>query len=132
MDAGIRNGILSLAGLAIFLGAGGLPVRQADSLPSGVTRAMVDRGKQLFQGAGLCIACHGVDAKGAIGPNLTDTIWLHHDGSYEALVRQILLGIDQKSSKSGQIMPPKGGSSLAEKDLRAVAAYVWTLSRKAR
>jgi mono/diheme cytochrome c family protein len=137
MDPGIRDRLLTrsslaalgLAGLAT-LGSPTLSPRQTDSLPAGVTLATVERGKKLFQGAGLCLACHGVDAKGGTGPDLTDSIWLHHDGSYEALVPQILQGIDQKTSKGGQIMPPRGGSGLNEKDIRAIAGYVWTLSRK--
>jgi mono/diheme cytochrome c family protein len=92
---------------------------------------MVERGKAVFLGPGLCLACHGQTGKGGVGPDLTDGPWLHHDGSYEALVRQIRQGIDQKTSKGGQIMPPKGGSSISEKDLLAVAAYVWALGRKA-
>ena len=137
MDARIRHGVLIRAGLA-SIGLAGLSVTafegrssfQSDSLPPGVTRAMVDRGKKLFQGAGLCVACHGMNGKGAVGPDLTDSVWIHHDGSYEALVRQILTGIDKNASKGGQIMPPRGGSTLNEKDIQAVASYVWSLSRK--
>ncbi len=137
MDSRIRHGVLIRAGVAA-LGLAGLSATafearsstQSDSLPTGVTRAMLDRGRKLFQGAGLCLACHGMNGKGGIGPNLTDSVWIHHDGSYEALVRQILTGIDKDASKSGQIMPPRGGSALDEKDIRAVAGYVWSLSRK--
>lgn len=101
-----------------------------DSLPEGVTAAMVKQGHDLFLGAGLCLACHGVDAKGAIGPDLTDTVWIHHHGSYLELVAQITRGIPDSESVSGSIMPPRGGSSLTDAEVRAVAAYVWTLSRR--
>jgi mono/diheme cytochrome c family protein len=137
MDSRIRHGVLIRAGLAA-LGLAGFSATafearrstQSDSLPTGVTRAMLDRGKKLFHGAGLCVACHGLNGKGGIGPNLTDSTWIHHDGSYEALVRQILAGIGKDVSKSGEIMPPRGGSGLNEKDIRAIAGYVWSLSRK--
>jgi mono/diheme cytochrome c family protein len=90
---------------------------------------MVEKGKKVFTGNGLCLACHGMTGTGGIGPNLADTAWVHHDGSYAALVKQITEGIDEKISKSGQIMPPRGGSGISDEDVRAVAAYVWTLSR---
>jgi mono/diheme cytochrome c family protein len=103
---------------------------QKDSLPPGVTRQMVAKGKQVFGGAGLCLACHGLEGKGGIGPDLTDAKWLHIDGSFEALVKQIAEGVTVEQSKTGQMMPPKGGSAISAEDVRAVAAYVWTMSRK--
>lgn len=106
-----------------------LPGQTADSLPPTVTPEMVTRGKVVYNGTGLCMACHGPTGKGGLGPDLTDTTWLHHDGNYDALVKQITEGIDEKISKSGQIMPARGGSGLSDADVRAVAAYTWTLSK---
>jgi cbb3-type cytochrome c oxidase subunit III len=127
MDAWIRNGILT----ALLAAAPASVVAQSkDSLPAGVTKDMVAKGKSVFGGAGLCLACHGVDAKGGIGPNLTDQTWLHGDGSYDTLVTLITTGVQPKDSKTGQMMPPKGGSAISEADVRAVAAYVWSLSHK--
>ena len=115
----------------LFLTAPAAAAAQAaDSLPPGVTRDMVNKGKSLFGGAGLCLACHGADGKGGVGPNLTDQQWLHDDGSYEALVKRITAGVPLNDSKTGQMMPPKGGSAISEADVRAVAAYVWSLSHK--
>ena len=101
-----------------------------NSLPKGVTPAMVEAGKQLFEGPGLCMACHGMDAKGAIGPDLTDTVWVHHKGSFEEIVEQVIRGIPEAESKSGNIMPPRGGSTLTDDESRAVSAYVWALSHQ--
>jgi mono/diheme cytochrome c family protein len=126
MDDRLRYRIL----IAALLAAPSVAQAQApDSLPPGVTPAMVATGKKVFGGAGLCIACHGPQGKGQLGPDLTDTTWLHHDGSYEALVKQITAGVDEAASKTGQIMPPKGGSSISDAEVRAVAAYVWTLRK---
>jgi mono/diheme cytochrome c family protein len=125
----IHYGLLSAA-LVVGL-PGAAEAQAADSLPPGVTRDMVAKGKGIFGGSGLCLACHGPDGKGTIGPNLTDKTWLHGDGSYEAIVAQITTGTDQKTSKTGQIMPPKGGSGISDAEIRAVAAYVWTLSHGA-
>ncbi len=104
---------------------------QAQSLPAGVTAAMVQKGEQVFSGAGICTACHGPNATGAIGPDLTDAEWLIGDGEYEQLVAQILEGVSaaEATNTLGAIMPPKGGGAITEDQVRAVAAYVWTLSR---
>jgi mono/diheme cytochrome c family protein len=131
MDTRLRHGLLSAA-LAMGLGlAQPAQALTADSLPPGVTRDMVAKGKGIFGGAGLCLACHGADGKGVIGPNLTDKTWLHGDGSYDAIVKQIISGVDEKASKTGQVMPPRGGSGISDAEVRAVAAYVWTLSHGA-
>jgi len=101
-----------------------------DSLPAGVTKAMIAEGRKLFTGAGLCMACHGMDAKGGgVGPNLTDTVWIHHKGSFDEIVAQVTRGIPADETDSGAMMPPRGGSSLNDDQIRAVAAYVWSLSR---
>ena len=99
-----------------------------DSLPPGVTPAMVERGLRVFGGAGICMACHGPQGRGTLtGPDLTDSLWLHSDGAYDAIVALIKTGVPAEQSKTGKVMPPKGGSAITEADLRAVAAYVWSL-----
>lgn len=101
----------------------------AGELPAGVTQAMIDEGKTLFAGAGNCYTCHGQNGVGAegLGPNLGDAEWLHSDGSYEAIVTQITDGVPAAESKSGIMMPPKGGSAITDDQVKAVAAYVWSL-----
>lgn len=121
------------AGFALLVAAGTPAAAQLpDSLPSGVTPAMIEKGRKLFGGAGLCMACHGADGKGGmnIGPDLTDTVWVHHKGGYEEIFAQVVEGIGVAQSASGNIMPPRGGSGLSDADLRAVSAYVWSLSRR--
>lgn len=98
-------------------------------LPEGVTAEMVARGQQVFEGAGICYTCHmqgGVG--GPLGPNLTDDSWINTDGSYESIVSVVLNGVTQPVEHPG-IMLPRGGTSISDDDVRAVAAYVWTLSR---
>ena len=130
MGFGFRHGVL-IAVLSI--GGVRAEAQQApDSLPPGVTPAMVAAGKKYFMGEGLCTACHGMDAKGAIGPNLTDAEWLHGKGHFDDIVARVLAGVPMDSSRSGQIMPPRGGSGLTDEQIRAVAAYVWSLSRPGR
>ena len=129
MDLRIRDGllILSLGGLAWGDRLGG---QQPDSLPAGVTPAAIAQGKKLFSGEGLCFSCHGPEAKGLVGPDLTDGTWLIGKGTLDEIITRILEGVPADKSKSGVVMPPKGGSKLKDEQVRAVAAYVWSLSRK--
>jgi len=125
----IRNSAVLLAGALATL-APALRAQTTDSLPPGVTPEVVTRGKSLYNGAGLCMACHGPIAKGMTGPDLTDSTLLHYDGSYEGLIKVVTTGIDDKASKTGQIMPAKGGSAMSDDEVKAVAAYVWTLRKR--
>ena len=117
------SSLLTLVGL---LGAPTMLEAQAEALPDSVTPAMVAEGATLFQGAGICAACHGPDGTGLTGPDLTDDEWVHSDGSYESIVERILAGVPADSSKSGIPMLPKGGSQLTDEQVRMVAAYVWS------
>jgi mono/diheme cytochrome c family protein len=99
-------------------------------LPEGVTPAMVEEGKGIYGGAGICMSCHGATGEGvpSLGADLTDDEWLHVDGSYESIVQNILEGVTAQESSSGVPMPAKGGTAITDDQVAAVAAYVWTLS----
>lgn len=101
------------------------------ALPDGVTTAMVDQGKQIFSGAGICFTCHGQAGEGMpnLGANLTDSEWIHSDGSYDGIVGTITNGVTAQQSTSGSPMVARGGTNLNDEQVRAVAAYVWTLSK---
>jgi cbb3-type cytochrome c oxidase subunit III len=104
--------------------------RAADSLPPGVSRELIADGEKIFKGTGLCHACHGPDGKGieaVKAPNLTDTVWLHSKGTYDDIVRQVTTGVPSGQSKGGGVMAPRGGMPLTDAQVRAVAAYVWSL-----
>jgi cbb3-type cytochrome c oxidase subunit III len=108
----------------------GAATAEAQTLPQGVTQAMVDKGNEIFHKQGLCYACHGQDAKGLVGPNLTDDVWLHSKGTYDDIVKGIIAGVTKEESKSGVPMPAKGGSTISDDDVKAVAAYVYSLGHK--
>ena len=105
------------------------PAAMTAQLPAGVTAEMVAEGNTLFHGAGICFTCHGQNATGVtgLGPALNDGEWLHSDGSYEAIVNQIMSGVTATASKSGVAMPAKGGSPITDDQVKAVAAYVYSL-----
>jgi len=101
------------------------------TLPEGVTTAMVEDGKSIFSGRGICATCHGRDATGMpnLGSDLTDEEWIHSDGSYEGIVQTIMDGVAANASTVGMPMLPKGGAAISDDQVKAVAAYVWTLSK---
>ena len=101
-----------------------------EAAPAGVTPAAIAQGDTIYHKAGLCYACHGSNAEGAVGPNLTDAEWLHGDGSYDMIVATVTAGVPADKAKKGIPMPPKGGSSITEEEIKAVAAYVYSLSHK--
>ncbi|HXE56849.1 MAG TPA: c-type cytochrome [Gemmatimonadales bacterium] len=129
----MRNPIAPALLASIALAAATVPARaQEASTPPGVTDAAIAKGKEIFGKSGYCFACHGSGGKGAIGPDLTDAEWLHSTGGYEEIVATITKGVSKEESKGGNVMPPKGGADLSEEDVRAVAAYVWSLSHPTR
>jgi cbb3-type cytochrome c oxidase subunit III len=123
-----RLGLL-VAAFAL-LGAGQAAAQQKAAAPAGVTPATIAKGDTIYHKTGLCYACHGSNAEGAVGPNLTDAEWLHGDGSYEMIVATVTSGVPADKAKKGVPMPPKGGSSITEEEVKAVAAYVYSLSHK--
>ncbi|HMA25821.1 MAG TPA: c-type cytochrome [Gemmatimonadaceae bacterium] len=104
-------------------------------LPAGVTTAMIAEGDSLFHAAS-CVRCHGADAKGAQnGPSLMGPTFMHVNGTYEDFVRLIMSGVPADSIKDKThrfAMRPKGGGQtpLTDDQVKAVAAYVYSLSHK--
>ncbi len=90
---------------------------------------MVNQGKTVYAGSGLCYTCHGANGEGVqgLGANLTDDEWLHSDGSFDGIVETVMNGVDTGASSTGTPMPPKGGSGISDEQVRAVSAYVWTI-----
>lgn len=90
-------------------------------------------GEKIFHGqeaGGTCTACHGQDAKGTqIAPDLTDTQWLTGDGSLAFIEKTVTEGVPQPKQHPAP-MPPMGGASLSPDQVKAVSAYVYSLSHK--
>ena len=123
-----RLGLL-VAAFAL-LGAGSAAAQEKAAAPAGVTPAAIAKGDTVFHKSGLCYACHGSNAEGSVGPSLVDAEWLHSDGSYDMIVATVTSGIPAEKAKKGIPMPPKGGSAITEDEVKAVAAYVYSLSHK--
>lgn len=129
MECSIRMGLLLIA--VVLLGPQALHAQSKPAAtPAGVTPAAIAQGDSIFHKTGNCYACHGANAQGTVGPNLTDAEWIHGDGSYEMIVATVTSGIPAEKSKSKIPMPPKGGSTITDEQVKQVAAYVWSLSHK--
>ena len=146
-----RAGVLLALALAACGGgreAGGAPDSGAAATPppatpapptvsaadaSSITPQMVALGDSIFKGqagGGTCYACHGMEAKGGpVAPDLTDAQWLNGDGSYGFIVQTVREGVPQPKQHPAP-MPPMGGASLSPDQVKAVAAYVYSLSHK--
>ncbi len=110
----------------------GLEAQGQDS----ITPAMIALGDSIYHGrvaGGTCMACHGQTAKGVPGlaPDLTDQTWLHGDGGFAFVLDIVVKGVP-KPKESAAAMLPMGGARLSLAQQRAVAAYVYSLSRPAR
>ena len=115
-------------GIALLLG-GCASAGSPGAAPSGVvTAAMIQRGAAIYGGQGRCATCHGTQGQGTLlGPSLADAEWIHGDGSLEFIAEMITRGVEQPDGFP-RAMPPKGGADIDEVEVRAVAAYVQSLS----
>jgi len=91
--------------------------------------SQLDRGKEIF--SGLCIACHGADAKGVagLGKNLIESEFLA-SSTDEEMVAFVAEGrpATHPDNTTGVDMPPRGGNpNLTDEDLLAVITYLRSL-----
>lgn len=107
-----------------------MPVYGQAASPGAAAPALIARGDSVFHGPGNCYACHGSKGEGLVGPSLIDAEWIHIKGTEEEIAAQVIKGITKEQSKSGIPMPPKGGATISDDDVKAVAAYVHSLSQK--
>jgi hypothetical protein len=82
--------------------------------------ADTSRGQTVF--TTYCSACHGPEGAGLVGPNLTDTVFLHGDKKAD-IVRVLMNGVGDKGMPAwGVILPPA--------DVEAVADFTVSLIGK--
>ena len=101
--------------------------------PPGSSEAEVALGQRIYFGeakGGTCAGCHGSDGRGSsAGGSLAGPAYQWSDGSFEGLAATIRAGVAKPKKASGG-MPALGGAPLDEADVRAVAAYVWTMGHR--
>lgn len=112
--------------------AAGAANNAAPAMPEGVTPPLIALGDSLFN-SGSCQRCHGNGGVGGEnGPSLKTGSWLHADGSFDALVRVITAGVPREALKDSTRRPMRGRGgpmNLTDENVRAVSAYVWSISR---
>ena len=81
----------------------------------------IAHGQELFS-KNLCIACHGPDATGLVGPNLRDRWWL-----FGSRMNDLVLTITD--GRANNIMPPQSGK-LSKDDIVDLAIYIVSLNRQ--
>ena len=105
------------------------PARGA--LPSGLTPDWLTRVYSLFH-ASWCVRCPVPDAMGRPhGPDLTSGHFMHITGSYDEIVKIVTTGVPADSIKDPSHKLPmrgRGGGSLTDEQIKAIAAYVYKLS----
>ena len=94
-----------------------VPPSPAQLLAGAKNAAVLDAGASRFGRS--CAPCHGEQAQGLIGPNLTDDRWIH-GGSVEQIFQTVTKGWPAKG------MPP-WGRALRPNELSALVSYVRSL-----
>jgi cytochrome c oxidase cbb3-type subunit 3 len=86
-----------------------------------LSEANIEAGEAIYKAN--CVACHGPELKGGIGPDLVDTTWIH-GGSPEQIQHTITVGVPEKGMLTwGPILGPE--------KVAQVAAYVVHQNREA-
>ncbi len=80
--------------------------------------AALASGKQIF--VTNCVACHGVNGEGTIGPNMTDNYWINGQGDIASIVEVITNGRIAKG------MIP-WNATLTPEQILEVGSYILTL-----
>ena len=95
-----------------------------------VTPVEISLGDSVFNGqprGGMCATCHGPSGAGtAAAPRLSDAQWINGDGSLGFIEGTVVQGVPHPQQHPFP-MPPFGGT-LTDRQLHAVAAYVYSLS----
>jgi glucose/arabinose dehydrogenase/cytochrome c5 len=104
------------------------------AVPQGATPEMVKLGARVYSGqvgGAACTGCHGDHGQGSpLGPALTAHQWLWSGGSYAGIQKTITDGVPQPK-KYRSPMPAMGGAQLSPDQVKALAAYVYSISHAA-
>jgi len=117
----------------LLLGLAATSPVAAQGAPTDSSALRLAQGKRLFEGKGLCFSCHGVQGEGMLGPTTRlseGKIWLHTKGTLWEIAAVIKSGIESDKSRSGTVMPPRGGSRITDAEAELLAAYVLELHKR--
>lgn len=80
--------------------------------------AALAKGSEVFEAR--CVACHGNKGQGVVGPNLTDSHWIHGQGSLMDIYETTASGVAAKGM-------PAWSRQLSPEELRSVVVFVGSL-----
>ena len=92
---------------------------------SAISTAMVDLGRAVFHGKGMCFACHGQALEGTqVAPTLKAHAWRDaKNGDYAAIIQVITKGV----SSTAMVGLPGG---ITREEATSVAAYIWSVNNR--
>ena len=79
--------------------------------------ARIQKGHEVF--AAKCTPCHGANAEGTVGPNLTDEYWIH-GGSALQVKKTIEEGVVAKGMLAWKGLLPA-------EEIDAILSYLWSI-----
>jgi mono/diheme cytochrome c family protein len=126
-----RSAIRLAAGIALFGVAHPLHAQDTASMPAGVDSGGIAAGRRLYQSRGGCVPCHGERAEGTPdGPSLIEGPWTLGDGSFPWLLHITRHAGWGARGRDGDPRPMRGPTVLDSAEVRLVAAYVFSISRR--
>jgi cytochrome c oxidase cbb3-type subunit 3 len=78
----------------------------------------IEEGQKIYQTA--CIACHGGKGEGGVGPNLTDTYWLH-GGSINDVFKTVKYGVPDKGMQAWE-------KSFSPSQIKNITSYIKSIA----
>jgi cytochrome c oxidase cbb3-type subunit 3 len=97
--------------------------KQGNSIDESSVKLLLDDPTALANGKAIydasCMACHGMNGEGTVGPNLTDDFWIH-GGSVNDVFKTIKYGVPEKGMISWE-------STIKPKDMEDVTNYILSL-----
>lgn len=90
----------------------------ADQVTLLTDKESLAKGQEIFKN--VCVACHGPQGGGVVGPNLTDEFWLNGGG-----IKNVFKVIHDGSPRNPTMAA--WGKTLDSKDVQKVASYVLSL-----
>jgi mono/diheme cytochrome c family protein len=98
-------------------------------LPENVSDEEGREGRRVYREG--CVMCHGEEGEGTqLGPSLVDGEWrLAEGGSFEAITQVVQGGVEEPEEFPVP-MPSAEAARLSPEQVRAVAAYAYSLGRR--
>jgi mono/diheme cytochrome c family protein len=112
MELRTRLGLVFGFVLALQAGAAGSAAAQTAG-PTAASPAQIAKGDTIFHKTGLCYACHGSNAEGTVGPNLTDAEWIHGDGSVAMIAATVTAGVPKEKPSPAFRCRPRAAAASA-------------------